>query len=344
MDKKALITGITGQDGAFLSKLLLKKGYQVYGTCRPNSSPINWRLKELNIHNEIKMVPLELFEYSNIIHTIDKIRPDEIYNLGAQSFVSASFEQPIYTSEVNALGVLRLLEVIRNVNPEIKFYQASSSELYGKAIEFPQSETTPFYPRSPYSVAKQFAHSITINYREAYNLHASAGILFNHESEFRGTEFVTRKITSSLAMIWHNKLDVLELGNINIERDWGYAKDYVCAMWKMLQQKVPGEFVIATGKSHTLREFISIAADTIGFKLEWSGEGTDEFAIEKSTGKKIIKINEKYFRLTDVDRIVGNPKKANEELKWKPSVSFEELVQIMAKTDYDRVKNDKLLI
>ena len=276
--------------------------------------------------------------------TVDTVRPDEIYNLGAQSFVSSSFDQPIYTSEVNAIGVLRLLEVIRNVNSDIKFYQASTSELYGKAQESPQTENTRFYPRSPYSVAKQFAHSITINYREAYNLHASAGILFNHESELRGTEFVTRKITSSLAMIWHNKLDVLELGNINIERDWGYAKDYVCAMWKMLQQKVPGEFVIATGKSHTLREFISIAADTIGFKLEWSGEGTDEFAIEKSTGKKIIKINEKYFRLTDVDRIVGDPKNANEVLKWKPTVTFEELVHIMAKTDYDRVKNDKLLI
>ncbi len=344
MTKRALITGITGQDGAFLSKLLLEKGYEVYGTCRPNSSPINWRLKELGVFEQVHMVPLELFEYSNIIKTVDTVRPDEIYNLGAQSFVSSSFDQPIYTSEVNAIGVLRLLEVIRNVNSDIKFYQASTSELYGKAQESPQTENTRFYPRSPYSVAKQFAHSITINYREAYNLHASAGILFNHESELRGTEFVTRKITSSLAMIWHNKLDVLELGNINIERDWGYAKDYVCAMWKMLQQKVPGEFVIATGKSHTLREFISIAADTIGFKLEWSGEGTDEFAIEKSTGKKIIKINEKYFRLTDVDRIVGDPKNANEVLKWKPTVTFEELVHIMAKTDYDRVKNDKLLI
>ncbi len=344
MSKKALITGITGQDGAFLSKLLLEKGYEVYGTCRPNSSPINWRLKELKVHEKVNMVPMELFEYSNIIHTIESIRPDEIYNLGAQSFVSTSFEQPIYTSEVNAIGVLRLLEVIRNVNPEIKFYQASSSELFGKVKETPQSESTPFYPRSPYSVAKQFAHSMTINYREAYNIHASAGILFNHESELRGTEFVTRKITSSLAMIWHNKMEVLELGNINIERDWGYAKDYVFAMWKMLQQEIPGDYVIATGISHTLREFITIAATTIGFQLEWVGEGVEEYAIEKSSGKKVIIINEKYFRPTEVEKIVGNPEMAKQVLKWEPKVTFEELVYLMARSDFDRVRNDKNLI
>ena len=344
MSRKALITGITGQDGAFLSKLLIEKGYDVYGTCRPNSSPINWRLKELKVHEKVNMVPMELFEYSNIIHTIESIRPDEIYNLGAQSFVSTSFEQPIYTSEVNAIGVLRLLEVIRNVNPEIKFYQASSSELFGKVKETPQSESTPFYPRSPYSVAKQFAHSMTINYREAYNIHASAGILFNHESELRGTEFVTRKITSSLAMIWHNKMEVLELGNINIERDWGYAKDYVFAMWKMLQQEIPGDYVIATGISHTLREFITIAATTIGFQLEWVGEGVEEYAIEKSSGKKVIIINEKYFRPTEVEKIVGNPEMAKQVLKWEPKVTFEELVYLMARSDFDRVKNDKYLI
>ena len=344
MKKRALITGITGQDGAFLSQFLLEKGYDVYGTCRPNSSPINWRLKELKIHDEVNMVPLELFEYSNIIKTIDTLKPDEIYNLGAQSFVNTSFDQPIYTSEVNAIGVLRLLEVIRNVNPEIKFYQASSSELFGKAKESPQSENTPFYPRSPYSVAKQFAHSITVNYREAYNIYACAGILFNHESELRGTEFVTRKITSSLAMIWHKKMDILELGNINIERDWGYAKDYVNAMWKMLQLDVPREFVIATGKSHTLREFITIAADTIGFNLEWTGEGVDEYAIDRNTGKKVIAINRKYFRPTDVEKIIGNSEVAKKMLGWQHTVTFEELVQIMAKADFDRVKNDKILI
>ena len=344
MKKCALITGITGQDGAFLSRLLLEKNYKVYGTCRPNSSPINWRLKELNIHDQINLVPLELFEYSNIIKTIDTLKPDEIYNLGAQSFVSNSFDQPIYTSEVNAIGVLRILEAIRNINPDIKFYQASTSELFGKVKESPQTENTPFYPRSPYSVAKQFAHSMTVNYREAYNIHASAGILFNHESELRGVEFVTRKITSMLAMIWHNQLDVLELGNINIERDWGYAGDYVSAMWKMLQQNEPGDFVIATGIPHTLREFISIAADSIGFNLEWSGEGLKECAIEKNTGKIIIKINKKYFRPTEVDKIVGNPEQANKVLKWKPTVSFENMVQIMARSDFDRVKNNKLLI
>jgi len=264
MNKRALITGITGQDGAYLSKLLLEKGYDVYGTCRPNSSPINWRLKELKIFDQVNMVPLELFEYSNIIKTIDAQRPDEIYNLGAQSFVNASFDQPIYTSEVNAVGVLRLLEVIRNVNTNIKFYQASTSELFGEVRETPQTELTPFYPRSPYATAKQFGHSSTINYREAHGLHASCGILFNHESPLRGINFVTRKITSSLAKIYHGQQEVLELGNIKAMRDWGFAKDYVEAMWLMLQQDEPDDYVVATGKTCSVKDFVVIAASTIG--------------------------------------------------------------------------------
>ncbi len=344
MVKKALITGITGQDGAFLSQFLLDKDYEVYGAYRRSSSPITWRLNELGIEGDIKMIPFELLEYSNILSVIEEIQPDEIYNLAAQSFVKGSFEQPIYTAEVDAVGVLKVLEAIRAVNPEIKFYQASTSELFGVPKEIPQIETTPFYPRSPYSAAKLFAHTITVNYREAYGLHASAGILFNHESEFRGIEFVTRKITSSLASIIDGNLDSFELGNIYSKRDWGYAKDYVSAMWEMLQQENADEYVIATGESHTIKEFITVAAESVGFDLEWSGEGLNEYAIDKNKGKKLITINEKYFRPSEVDMLQGDSSKAKDILGWKPTVTFEQLAEIMVKSDYERVKNGKPLL
>lgn len=344
MMKRALITGITGQDGAFLSQFLLEKNYEVYGAYRRSSSPITWRLNELGIEDDIKMIPFELLEYSNILGVIEKIQPNEIYNLAAQSFVKGSFEQPIYTSDVDAIGVLRILEAIRAINSDIKFYQASTSELFGVPNIIPQIETTPFYPRSPYSAAKLFAHTITINYREAYGMYACAGILFNHESEFRGIEFVTRKITSSLASIIHGSLDSFELGNIHSKRDWGYAKDYVSAMWEMLQQENADEYVIATGETHTIKEFITIVAECIGLELEWSGEGLNEHALDKRKGKKIITINEKYFRPSDVDMLQGDSSKAKEILGWKPTVTFEQLAEIMAISDYERVKNGMPLV
>ncbi|HIF50028.1 MAG TPA: GDP-mannose 4,6-dehydratase [Thiotrichaceae bacterium] len=344
MKKRALITGISGQDGAFLSQFLLEKNYEIYGAYRRSSSPITWRLNELGIDGDVKMVPFELLDYSNILSVIGEVQPDEIYNLAAQSFVKGSFEKPIYTADVDAVGVLKVLEAIRVVNPEIKFYQASTSELFGVPKEFPQTETTPFYPRSPYSAAKLFAHTITINYREAYGLHASAGILFNHESEFRGIGFVTRKITSSLASIKQGNLDSFELGNIYSKRDWGYAKDYVSAMWEMLQQEKADEYVIATGESHTIKEFITLAAASIGFDLEWSGEGVNEYAIDKKRGKKIITINEKYFRPSEVDMLQGDISKAKEILGWEPTVTFEQLAEKMAVSDYERVKNGKRLV
>lgn len=344
MKKRALITGITGQDGAFLSQFLLEKNYEVYGAYRRSSSPITWRLNELGIENDVKMISFELLEYSNILSVIEKIQPDEIYNLAAQSFVKGSFEQPIYTADVDAMGVLRILEAIRAVNPDIKFYQASTSELFGVSNKSSQTEMTPFYPRSPYSASKLFAHTITINYREAYGMYACAGILFNHESEFRGIEFVTRKITSSLAHIVHGNLESFEIGNIYSKRDWGYAKDYVSAMWAMLQQENADEYVIATGEAHTIKEFITIAADYVGLKLKWSGEGLGEHAIDKKSGKKLITINEKYFRPAEVDLLEGDASKAKEILDWEPTVTFEKLAEIMMASDYERAKNGRPLI
>jgi GDPmannose 4,6-dehydratase len=335
--KKALITGITGQDGAYLSKLLLDKGYEVHGTFRRTSDLHLYRLKYLGIEEKIKYVPVELLEFTNIYKEIEKIQPDEIYNLGAQSFVALSFEEPIFTADVTGLGPLRILEAIRTVNPAIKFYQASSSEMFGKVQAVPQDEKTPFYPRSPYSIAKLAAHWMTVNYREAYNLFACSGILFNHESPLRGLEFVTRKITTGVARIQHGLQDKLILGNLNSKRDWGYAPEYVEAMWLMLQQSEPDDYVVATGESHAIREFVEDAFRVIGVDIVWNGSEVNEKGMSRKTGKLLIEVSPEFFRPAEVDALIGNPKKAMEKLGWKAKTKFQDLVRIMVEADLKRV-------
>ncbi len=339
MSKTALITGISGQDGAYLSKLLLNKGYKVIGGERRSASGTLWRLRKLNIEKDIEITDFELSEFTNIYRTIDKYNPDEIYNLAAQSFVAASFEMPTMTSDVTGVGVSRLLESIRQINPNIKFYQASSSEMFGKVAESPQKETTPFYPRSPYGVAKLFGHWMTVNYREAYNMFACSGILFNHESPLRGEQFVTKKITMGLSKIKLGLQDYLELGNLDSKRDWGYAEDYVEAMFLMLQYKKPGDYVISTGQTYSVRDFINIACNKLNIDIEWEGKGINEIAINKKNGKKIIKINPKFYRPTEVDLLLGNSDKAKRILKWKPKTDFESLVDKMIEYDYSIFKN-----
>lgn len=335
--KTALITGIRGQDGAYLAKLLLEKGYKVYGADRRSGDFSNWRLKELGIEKDIQFVYMDLLELTNIIKALEKTTPDEVYNLAAQSFVGASFEQPILTSEVDAIGVLRLLEAIRVVNPSTKFYQASTSEMFGKVQEIPQTEKTPFYPRSPYGVAKLFGHWITINYREAYNMYACSGILFNHESPLRGIEFVTRKITYTLAEIKYGISEKLTLGNLDAKRDWGFAPEYVEGMWLMLQQEEPDDFVLATGETHTVREFVENAAKVAGFNIEWEGEGVNTKGIDRKTGKVIVEVSPEFYRPSEVDILIGNPQKAKEKLGWQPKTTFEDLVRIMMEADLERV-------
>ena len=335
--KKALITGITGQDGAYLSKLLLDKGYEVYGTFRRTSDLHLNRLRYLGVDEKINFVPVELLEYTNIYKVIEKIQPDEIYNLGAQSFVALSFEEPIFTADVTGLGPLRILEAIRALNPKIKFYQASSSEMFGKVQAVPQDEKTPFYPRSPYSIAKLAAHWITVNYREAYRLFSCSGILFNHESPLRGLEFVTRKITFGVARIKHGLQDKLILGNLNSKRDWGYAPEYVEAMWLMLQQPEPDDYVVATGESHAIREFVENAFQAIGVDIVWNGAEVTEKGVDRKTGKVLIEVSPEFFRPTEVDALIGNPKKAMEKLGWKPKTKFQDLVRIMVEADMKRV-------
>ena len=337
MNKTALITGISGQDGSYLAKLLLKKGYKVIGGERRSASGSLWRLKELNIEKDIEIIDFELSEFTNIYRSIDKYKPDEVYNLAAQSFVAASFEIPIMTADVTGLGVSRVLEAIRQINPKIKFYQASSSEMFGKVIESPQNENTPFYPRSPYGVSKLFGHWFTVNYREAYNIFACSGILFNHESPLRGNEFVTRKITIALSKIKLGLLDCLELGNIESKRDWGYAEDYIEAMYLMLQQKNADDYVISTGENYSVKDFINVASKEINLKIEWEGTGINEIAINTKTGKPIIKINPKYYRPTEVDLLLGNSEKAKKILNWKPKTNFKNLVSKMVKSDYSKL-------
>ncbi|RKQ60625.1 GDPmannose 4,6-dehydratase [Thermovibrio guaymasensis] len=337
--RRALITGIRGQDGAYLAKFLLEKGYEVYGADRRSGDSSNWRLRELGIENDVKIVYLDLLELTNVMRVIDKVKPDEIYNLAAQSFVKASFEQPILTSEVNAIGVLRLLEAVRTLKPDVKFYQASTSEMFGKVQQIPQNEKTPFYPRSPYGVAKLFGHWITVNYRESYNIFACSGILFNHESPLRGLEFVTRKITYSLARIKYGLQDKLILGNLEAKRDWGYAPEYVEGMWLMLQQKEPDDYVLATGETHTVKEFVEEAAAVAGFHLEWTGEGVNTKGIDKNTGKVIVEVSPEFYRPAEVDVLVGDPKKAKEKMGWSPKIKFKELVRIMMESDLRRVSN-----
>lgn len=336
--KKAIITGITGQDGAYLSKLLLEKDYIVYGTYRRSSSVNFWRIAELGIENHpnLHLLEYDLTDQSANIRLISDIRPDEIYNLAAQSFVGVSFNQPIATAQITGLGALHLLEAIRIIDPKIRFYQASTSELFGKVHEVPQSENTPFHPRSPYGVAKLFAHWTTVNYRESYDIFGISGILFNHESPLRGREFVTRKITDGIAKIKLGKLDVLELGNLNAKRDWGYAKDYVEGMWRMLQIDTPDTFVLATGRTESVRDFVSMACKAAEMPIEWNGEGLDETAIDTRTGNVIVKINPAYYRPAEVDLLIGDASKAKLELGWIPETDLETLCSKMVEADLKR--------
>ena len=330
MKKKiALITGISGQDGAYLAKFLLDKDYVVVGADRRSARANMWRLKRLGIENKIITDEIELTEPFEISRLFKKYKFDEIYNLAAQSFVKTSFNSPLYTCNVTGLGVLRILDAMRELLPNAKLYQASSSEMYGEILEKKQNEKTPFNPRSPYAVAKVFGHFIIKNYRESYNLFAVSGILFNHESPFRGEEFVTRKITKGLVGILNNDLNCLELGNIYAKRDWGYAKEYVEAMWKMLQQKKPDDFVISTGSSYSIKEFIDLSSKYIGFKTKWVGKGLDERLINISNNKPIIKINPKFFRPAEVDLLIGDSTKAQKILKWKTKTNLKQLVKIM---------------
>lgn len=340
--KKALITGITGQDGSYLSKLLLDKGYQVYGAFRRTSDLHLNRLKYLGVDEKIQYLPIELLEFTNIYRAIEKIQPDEIYNLGAQSFVGLSFEEPIFTADVTGMGPLRVLEAIRAVNPKVKFYQASSSEMFGKVQAVPQDENTPFYPRSPYSVAKLSAHWMTVNYRESYGLFACSGILFNHESPLRGLEFVTRKITHGLARIQHGLQEKLILGNLDSKRDWGYAPEYVEAMWRMLQQPEPEDYVVATGETHTIREFVENAFLAVGTEIVWKGSEINEKGYDKKTGKVLVEVSLEFFRPVEVDALIGNPKKAMEKLGWKPKTKFSALVRIMVEADMKRVDSENM--
>ena len=340
MTRTALITGISGQDGAYLAQFLLAKGYRVVGARRHSSRSAIPRLIELKIASDVEIVDFDLAEITNILRTLEKVQPDEIYNLAAQSFVGLSFEQPLYTSDVDAMGPLRILESIRQAVPAARFYQASTSEMYGKAQNFPQDETTPFYPRSPYGFAKLFAHWATVNYRESFGLHAASGILFNHESPLRGREFVTRKISWSLARIRHGNLDILELGNLDAQRDWGFAGDYVEGIWLMLQQDEAQDFVLATGETHTVRSFVEKAASRLGFDIEWSGSGSQEQGTDRRSGKTIVRVNPAFYRPAEVDVLVGNPKKAREILGWQPKIGFEELVALMAEADDKRARTN----
>lgn len=338
--KSAIITGITGQDGAYLAEQLLEKGYLVYGSYRRTSSVNFWRIEELGVahHPNLRLVEHDLQDPGSCIRLMDRVKPDEVYNLAAQSFVGVSFDQPALTAQVTGLGALNLLEAIRIVNPKIRFYQASTSEMFGKVQAIPQTETTAFYPRSPYGVAKLYAHWITINYRESYDIFASSGILFNHESPLRGREFVTRKITDSLAKISLGQLDVLELGNLDARRDWGYAKEYVDGMWRMLQANASDTYVLATNRTETVRDFVSTAAKFSGFDLEWQGVAENETGRDRRSGKVIVCVNPAFYRPAEVDLLIGDPSKARTELGWTPQTSLETLCEMMVEADLRRNK------
>lgn len=337
MSKIALITGIRGQDGAYLAQLLLEKGYVVYGVDRRSGDSSFWRLKELGIEKDIKILYMDLLELTNTMRVIEKTMPDEIYNLAAQSFVQASFEQPLLTADINAMGVLRLLEAIRTIKPDTKLYQASTSEMFGKVQEIPQTEITSFYPRSPYGVAKLFSHWMVVNYRESYKMHASSGILFNHESPLRGLEFVTRKITHGVARIKHGLQDKIVLGNLDSKRDWGFAKEYVEGMWLMLQQSVPDDYILASGETYTVREFVEHAFKAAGYDLVWKGEDVNTKGLDKATGKIILEISPEFYRPAEVDILIGNPAKAERKLGWAPKTKFHDLVRMMVESDLARV-------
>ncbi|MEW6416526.1 MAG: GDP-mannose 4,6-dehydratase [Nitrospirota bacterium] len=337
--KKALITGIRGQDGAYLSKFLLEKGYEVYGADRRSGDSSFWRLKELGIEKDIKIKYMDLLELTNIMREIERIKPDEVYNLAAQSFVHASFEQPLLTADIDAMGVLRILEALRAKKPDTKFYQASTSEMFGKIQTIPQDEKSPFHPRSPYGVSKLFGHWITVNYRESYNMFTCSGIVFNHESPLRGLEFVTRKVTCGIAKIKYGFQDKIVLGNLDSGRDWGYAPEYVEAMWLMLQQPEPDDYVIATGETHSIREFIEFAFKYAGFDIIWEGKVIDEKGIDKKTGRILVEVSREFFRPAEVDILKGDYSKAKEKLGWEPKIKFEELVRIMVEADIRKFRN-----
>ncbi|HUX95609.1 MAG TPA: GDP-mannose 4,6-dehydratase [Bacteroidales bacterium] len=343
MNKIALISGITGQDGSYLTELLLEKGYEVHGIIRRSSSFNTFRID--HIYNNPELLNKKFFlhygdltDSSNLNRLVERIQPTEIYNLGAQSHVQVSFEVPEYTAEVDGIGTLRFLDAIKETGINPRFYQASTSELFGKVQEIPQTEKTPFYPRSPYAAAKLYAYWVVVNYREAYNVFASNGILFNHESERRGKTFVTRKITVAVSKIILGQQDILYLGNLDSKRDWGYAPEYVDGMWRILQAQEPDDYVLATNEAHSIREFIEETFKVFGEEIEWIGKGTDEKGILKSTKRNVIAIDPRYFRPTEVDFLIGNPDKALKKLGWKPSVKFQELVKIMALSDYNKIK------
>ena len=336
--KTALLTGIRGQDATYLSKLLLTKGYRVIGTDRRAGGSTYWRIADLDVKG-VELVYMDLLEQENINAVIRKYKPDELYNLAAQSFVSVAFEQPLLTTEINAIGVLRLLTAIREYSPYTKFYQASTSEMFGKVQEIPQNEKTPFYPRSPYGVSKLYGHWIAINYRESYRMFNSCGILFNHESPLRGAEFITRKISAGLAAIIAKKQESITVGNINAKRDWGHAADFVDAMWRMLQQEKPDDFVIATGETHSVKEFIEIAFSMMESNITWEGEGVDEIGRDPN-GIIRVKISAEFYRPAEVELLIGNASKAKHILGWTPKIKFTELVQEMVKADIDRIKGE----
>jgi GDPmannose 4,6-dehydratase len=340
MTKTAFITGVSGQDGAYLSKLLLEKGYRVIGGIRRTSNAIDHRLVDLGVDGDIEKVTFELAELPSIMRLIEKYKPDEFYNLAAQSFVGSSWEMPLYTADADGIGVCRILEAIRYSSPHTRFYQASTSEMFGLVQQVPQSEKTPLYPRSPYGVAKVYGHFITVNYRESFGLHASSGILFNHESPLRGLEFVTRKITLALARIAQGKQDVLELGNLSAQRDWGFAGDYVEGMWRMLQQDKADDYVLSTGSTHTVRSFVE---QELGLDIEWTGKYESEKGIDKKTGKVIVAVNPKFYRPSEVELLIGDSAKAKANLGWQATVQVDELAAMMAKSDYDRVKRDHVM-
>lgn len=347
--KKALITGITGQDGSYLTELLLEKGYEVHGLVRRSSTFNTERIDHILKDSHERGTKLfreygDLSDSSNLSRVIERIKPDEIYNLGAQSHVRISFDMPEYTGDVTGLGTLRILDAIREADIKAKFYQASSSEMFGLVQEVPQKETTPFYPRSPYGCAKVYAYWVTKNYRESYNLFACNGILFNHESPRRGETFVTRKVTRGLSRIKLGLDKKLYLGNLDAKRDWGYAKDYVEAMWLMLQHKKPEDFVIATGETHTVREFVEKSASLLGFKLSWEGSGINEKGVDINSGKTIIEIDPFFFRPAEVDLLIGDCSKAKKELGWEPRTKFDDLVKLMVEADYENEKSNKQLL
>lgn len=340
MSSTAIVTGITGQDGAYLAELLLEKGYTVYGTYRRTSSVNFWRIEELGIqdHPNLQLVEYDLTDLSSSIRLMQQCKPREVYNLAAQSFVGVSFDQPVTTAEITGLGVVNLLEAIRIVDPTIRFYQASTSEMFGKVQEVPQTESTPFYPRSPYGAAKLYAHWMTINYRESYDIFATSGILFNHESPLRGIEFVTRKITDGVARIKLGKQQRLELGNLDAKRDWGFAKEYAEGMWRMLQADTPDTFVLATNRTESVRDFVTLAFKAVDIELRWEGQNEGEYAVNVANGETVVVVNPRFYRPAEVELLIGSPAKAQKELGWTPHTTLEELCRMMVKADLARLQ------